>query len=184
MDQSAVCVRFTRDCLTGSSRWRKEASEMIYISLTGLCVVQGNQNQSTLYQVYFVIEFTELPLVLQLDLCSRYVKYHHTRNFIHRQSPPLYSRASRWAKDRRQYSGSTPASITVYGAARSYGDHMQGFKALEIIYKKAMQGIDVTLFEERQGSSIQLCRRLARTRRTTSRLSMRVSFTLSQLQLS
>jgi len=61
---------------------------------------------------------------------------------------------------------------------------MQGFKALEIIYKKAMQGIDVTLFEERQGSSIQLCRRLARTRRTTSRLSMRVSFTLSQLQLS
>jgi len=53
-------------------------------------------------------------------------------------------------------SGSTPASITVYGAARSYGDHIQGFMALEIIYKKAMQGIDVTLFEERQGSSIPL----------------------------
>ena len=36
-----------------------------------------------------------------------------------------------------KYSGSTPASITVYGAARSYGNHIQGFKALEIIYKKA-----------------------------------------------
>ena len=74
-----------------------------------------------------------------------------------------------------KHSGSTPTSITVYGAARSYGDHIQGFKALEIIYKKTTQGIDVTLFEERQGSSIQLCQRSARTRRTTSRLSMRVS---------
>ena len=32
----------------------------------------------------------------------RYVKYHRTRDFIHRQSPPPYSRASRRAKDRRQ----------------------------------------------------------------------------------
>jgi fatty acid synthase subunit beta len=55
-----------------------------------------------------------------------------------------------------KYTGSTPTSITVYGAARSYGDHIQGFKSLEIIYKKATQGIDVTLFEERQGSSIPL----------------------------
>ena len=36
-----------------------------------------------------------------------------------------------------RYSGSTPASITVYGAARLYGNHIQGSKALEIIYKKA-----------------------------------------------
>ena len=55
-----------------------------------------------------------------------------------------------------KYSGSTPASITMYGAARSYGDHIPGFKALEIIYKKATQGINVTLFEECQGSSILL----------------------------
>ena len=55
-----------------------------------------------------------------------------------------------------KYFGSTPASITVYGTAHSYGDRIQGFKALEIIYKKATQSIDVTLFEERQGSSIPL----------------------------
>ena len=55
-----------------------------------------------------------------------------------------------------KYTRSTPTSITVYGAAHSYGDHIQGFKALEIIYKRAMQGINVTLFEERQSSSIPL----------------------------
>ena len=49
-----------------------------------------------------------------------------------------------------KYSGSTPASITLYRATRSYGDHIQGF------YKKAMQGIDVTLFKKHQGSSIPL----------------------------
>jgi len=55
-----------------------------------------------------------------------------------------------------KYSGSTPTSIIVYGAARSYGDHIQGFNVLEIIYENTTQGIDVTLFEERQGSSIPL----------------------------
>ena len=39
-------------------------------------------------------------------------------------------------------------TITVYGATCSYGNHIHDFKALEIIYKKAMQGIDVTLFKE------------------------------------
>ena len=29
-----------------------------------------------------------------------------------------------------------------------YSNHIHDFKALEIIYKKAMQGIDVTLFKE------------------------------------
>jgi fatty acid synthase subunit beta len=55
-----------------------------------------------------------------------------------------------------KYTGSMPTSVTFYGAARSYGDHVQGFKALEIIYKKDTQGIDVSMFEERQGSSIPL----------------------------
>ena len=55
-----------------------------------------------------------------------------------------------------KYTGSTPTSITVYGAARLFGDHIHGFKALEIIYKKETKFIDVTIFEERQGSSISL----------------------------
>ena len=40
-----------------------------------------------------------------------------------------------------KYSGSMPTSITIYGATHSYGNHVQGFKALEIIYKKAMQSM-------------------------------------------
>jgi len=35
-------------------------------------------------------------------------------------------------------------SVTVYGATHSYGNHIHDFKALDIIYKKATQGIDVT----------------------------------------
>ena len=51
--------------------------------------------------------------------------------------------------------GSQP-SLAVYGAARSYGQHIPGFKALEIMFSPKTSLIDVTIFEERRGSSIPL----------------------------
>jgi fatty acid synthase subunit alpha len=47
-------------------------------------------------------------------------------------------------------------SVTVYGAARSYGEHLPGFKALEIIFSPKTSVINVTIFEERRGSCIPL----------------------------
>lgn len=52
-------------------------------------------------------------------------------------------------------SGSRP-SVTVYGAARSYGEHLPSFKALEIIFNPNTGSINITIFEERGGSSIPL----------------------------
>jgi len=49
-----------------------------------------------------------------------------------------------------------PSSLTVFGAARSYGEHISDFKALEIIYSASTQLIDINIFEERRGSSIPL----------------------------
>ena len=49
-----------------------------------------------------------------------------------------------------------PISVAIYGAARSYGEHIPDFKALEIVYKAETKAIDLTLFEERTGSSIPL----------------------------
>lgn len=51
--------------------------------------------------------------------------------------------------------GSQP-SVTVYGAARSCGEHLPGFKALEIIFNPKTSVINVTIFEERRESSIPL----------------------------
>jgi fatty acid synthase subunit alpha len=50
----------------------------------------------------------------------------------------------------------SPTSITVYGAARSYGPHKNGFKALEIIYTPVSGLIDVTIFKERREVSVPL----------------------------
>ncbi|KAL0953237.1 hypothetical protein HGRIS_004490 [Hohenbuehelia grisea] len=57
--------------------------------------------------------------------------------------------------------GAAPVSVTAYGAARSYGAHQSGFKALEVKYEKASKLINVTVFEERTGSSIPLSLRFA-----------------------
>ncbi|PPQ94469.1 hypothetical protein CVT25_001102 [Psilocybe cyanescens] len=55
-----------------------------------------------------------------------------------------------------KYAGSLPTSVTVYGAARSYGEHIEDFKAVEISYDVKTKAIAVVLYEERQGSSIPL----------------------------
>jgi fatty acid synthase subunit alpha, fungi type len=50
----------------------------------------------------------------------------------------------------------TPTSINVYGAARSYGRHIDGFKAVEILYTPSSHLIDITIFEERLDVSVPL----------------------------
>ena len=52
--------------------------------------------------------------------------------------------------------GDSQPSVTVYGAARSYGVHLPGFKALEIMFSPKTSVIKVTIFEERRGSCIPL----------------------------
>lgn len=55
-----------------------------------------------------------------------------------------------------KYSGSVPVSVGFYGSARSYGEHIPDFKAVEIVYSEKTKAIAVTMFEERTGSSIPL----------------------------
>lgn len=55
-----------------------------------------------------------------------------------------------------KFNGSTPDSLVVYGAARSYGEHKVDFKAVEITFDHAAQRIDVTLFEDRRDVSVPL----------------------------
>ncbi|KAF9532470.1 fatty acid synthase [Crepidotus variabilis] len=55
-----------------------------------------------------------------------------------------------------KYADSLPTSVTVYGAARSYGEHLPNFKAVEIVYSSKTKIIDLTMFEERTDSSIPL----------------------------
>ncbi|KAF8969171.1 fatty acid synthase [Flammula alnicola] len=55
-----------------------------------------------------------------------------------------------------KYAGSFPTSVTVYGAARSYGEHIDSFKAVEISYAKDSKLINISIFEERRGSFIPL----------------------------
>ena len=50
----------------------------------------------------------------------------------------------------------TPTSINVYGAARSYGHHTDGFKAVEFLYTPSSHLIDTTIFEERLNVSVPL----------------------------
>ena len=47
-------------------------------------------------------------------------------------------------------------SVTVYGAARSYGEHLPDFKAVEIVYSPETNLIDVSIYEECRGSVIPL----------------------------
>ncbi|KAJ7019830.1 fatty acid synthase [Mycena alexandri] len=54
------------------------------------------------------------------------------------------------------YDGASPVSVTVYGAARSYGQHKPTFKAVEIKFTAASKLIDVTLFEDRRDVSVPL----------------------------
>jgi fatty acid synthase subunit alpha, fungi type len=49
-----------------------------------------------------------------------------------------------------EYAESLPSSVTVYGAARSYGEHIPTFKALDIVFNPETKLIDLTIFEERQ----------------------------------
>jgi fatty acid synthase subunit beta len=55
-----------------------------------------------------------------------------------------------------KYAGSLPLSVTVYGAARSYGEHKPTFKALSIIFNSETKLVDLTLFEERQDVAVPL----------------------------
>jgi fatty acid synthase subunit alpha, fungi type len=50
----------------------------------------------------------------------------------------------------------SPKSVSVFGAARSYGVHNPDFKSLEIIYNSNTHAIDVTLFEERLDVAVPL----------------------------
>ncbi|KAF7326260.1 Fatty acid synthase [Mycena kentingensis (nom. inval.)] len=54
------------------------------------------------------------------------------------------------------YNDALPVSVTVYGAARSFGEHKQAFKAVEIVYSPADQNIGVTIFEDRRDVSVPL----------------------------
>jgi fatty acid synthase subunit beta len=55
-----------------------------------------------------------------------------------------------------KYAVSLPLSVTVYGAARSYGEHIPTFKALSIVFNPETKLIDLTLFEERQDVAVPL----------------------------
>ena len=55
-----------------------------------------------------------------------------------------------------KYAGSLPLSVTVYGAARSYGEHVPSFKALSIVFNPETKVIDLILFEDRQDVSVPL----------------------------
>jgi fatty acid synthase subunit beta len=54
------------------------------------------------------------------------------------------------------YDGSSPSSVTVYGAARSYGEHKPAFKAVEIKFTPTSKLIDITMFEDRRDVSVPL----------------------------
>ncbi|PWY99602.1 hypothetical protein BCV70DRAFT_109981 [Testicularia cyperi] len=49
-----------------------------------------------------------------------------------------------------------PVSLTLFGAARSYGRHDDAFKALEIVKSPESARIQVALYEERLGESVPL----------------------------
>jgi len=52
--------------------------------------------------------------------------------------------------------GGVPSSVTLFGGARSFGPHPADFKALELTFAAATGTIELTIFEERSGSSIPL----------------------------
>ncbi|KAJ6624064.1 fatty acid synthase [Mycena sp. CBHHK59/15] len=54
------------------------------------------------------------------------------------------------------YEGAAPSSVTVYGAARSFGEHKSAFKAVDIKFAPASKLIDITMFEDRRDVSVPL----------------------------
>ncbi|GLB40343.1 putative protein with domain of unknown function (DUF1729) [Lyophyllum shimeji] len=50
----------------------------------------------------------------------------------------------------------TSSSLTIYGAARSYGPHKPDFKAMEIQFNPSRREIDVTMYEDRRDVSVPL----------------------------
>ncbi len=48
------------------------------------------------------------------------------------------------------------SSVSIYGATRSFGEHKSEFNAVEIKFDEASKLTDVTLFEDRQDSSVSL----------------------------
>jgi fatty acid synthase subunit alpha, fungi type len=50
----------------------------------------------------------------------------------------------------------SPTSVIVHGAARSFGSHNDGFKAVDILYTPSSGHINITIFEERRGVSVPL----------------------------
>ncbi|KAI5122922.1 hypothetical protein M0805_007600 [Coniferiporia weirii] len=52
--------------------------------------------------------------------------------------------------------GDVPASVALYGSARSYGKHKADFKAVEVLYNGKSRKINVTIFEERREVSVPL----------------------------
>jgi fatty acid synthase subunit beta len=54
------------------------------------------------------------------------------------------------------FDGSNVSSVTLYGAARSYGEHKPDFKALEITFKASTKLTDITIFEDRCDVSVPL----------------------------
>lgn len=55
-----------------------------------------------------------------------------------------------------KHSGAVVSSVSVYGAARSYGSHISDFKSVEIVFHPSSQLIDITIFEERLNVSVPL----------------------------
>ncbi|KAI0669470.1 MaoC like domain-containing protein [Trametes maxima] len=52
--------------------------------------------------------------------------------------------------------GTRPTKISVFGTARSVGEHDPSFKVIKASYNSSTSTINVTIFEERRGSSIPL----------------------------
>ncbi|KAI0350257.1 hypothetical protein OH77DRAFT_1499100 [Trametes cingulata] len=52
--------------------------------------------------------------------------------------------------------GSRPTKISVFGAARSHGEHDPSFKAVEASFNAATSTINVTILEERRGVAVPL----------------------------
>jgi fatty acid synthase subunit alpha, fungi type/fatty acid synthase subunit beta, fungi type len=50
----------------------------------------------------------------------------------------------------------SPTSVIIYGAARSYGPHKDGFKALEVLYTATAGLINVAIYEEHRDVSVPL----------------------------
>lgn len=55
-----------------------------------------------------------------------------------------------------QHKNDAPHAVTIHGGARSYGPHKAHFKAVELTFEPSSRMISLTIFEDRQESSIPL----------------------------